>query len=338
VKGNVPYGEVMSTTKQIEAELKPTEVVRKLDQFVGERFGVPEEASGSQKVYRYLSISKLHGEIGKAKRFELRSVDYVNDVFETKEASIILKDVCEDKNLSDKERAVAQEILDWEDAKSNQVETFILCASEAQDELALWHGYSKENAGVNVEIDVRRLHEAIQKNLEDFLNEDNLSEFYCGKVVYDESTKQEIIAEFLTIVNEAKERGWHRSPEGWNSWLRNYIMPYYRVIQTLFKHGNFATEKEVRYVLWFDEQQIEKLVEAKKLHVEYRHGNLVPVITITLEANQLSQIISKVMVGPHLKSLDENKNNLLEKSIQRHFDEAYPDGLSVEFSQIMLRS
>jgi hypothetical protein len=330
-------------------------VVVRLEELLKKHFDV----RGSVKTaYRYLSLSKLHDEIGKKKRLELRSVDYVNDVLETREAQDILRKLLADKSLPPEKEYVAQSILDY---GADENATFILCASEEGDALALWHGYSKENAGVNVEIDTGALFEVVKRQLDTIFTEPGEHEFYLGRIVYASDEKKEIIREFLDIVSGAKAdiandiQEHEKREKRWEFYLKNYCIPYYHVIRTLMKHEKFAVEKEIRYVLSlrkgedaeFPQNPIEyQLAQDDKLHIEYRHGNLVPTITINLVADDesgepgtaLSNIVSKIVLGPHLNSPDEQKNGLLEHSIKTHFSSDYPAGIAVAFSELKLRS
>jgi hypothetical protein len=137
------------------------------------------------------------------------------------------------------------------------------------------------------------------------------------------------------------------SKEEWKFALKWYLTPYYRMIATLMKHEKYSVEKEIRYVVSFEAAAAEALAKIGRIQIEYRHGGLVPIIAIELDKVDLK--ISKIFVGPHLNSIDERENNLLERSIKRHFSHHHAtdvgidadvdpaDAIEVKFSQLKLR-
>ena len=315
-----------------------------LDEFILKFDGILERHSvfeiDCETLYHYTPADALKSIIEK-KQFWLTESGYMNDLYDTKFAVILIKKLLEDKKYMD----VASGIKFIANKADEHKRSFILSFSVKEDDLPMWNYYSK-STGYNLEMRSDVFESILGKEIWDCilfpgeeasdaeianqmknkLKEHWYASSFFGKVIYDKETQEAIFKDIFALYRDCLNN------DHLKDLCEDLFLFIFRSFFPYIKSKHFEYEGEYRLVITVPDNA--PIINISKF-LNFRTSNNVIVPYIILDISKLyeesSEAITKITIGPIGKQNPDIKVGLEEFRSSKGYS------MEVEESKIDLR-
>lgn len=253
--------------------------------------GILRERTGysiGTTLYHYTALDTFLS-IANSKVLRASNVHYLNDAKESELGLERLRQVTDDARSTAEgaERAFLTFFSDWLTLKLlDEYSVYILCFSEARDQLSQWRGYTPHGRGVCLGFSTAKLVSQMQAAGWTF---QNCRYQAANQLVWAKS----IVERMLSEVREAAPMEKGPSQVQFFSGVLSRTASELLQVAATIKHESFKEEREVRF--------ISPMIENGASEVRFRvaRTSLVPYIEFPLVANSAEHLgLDEVLIGP----------------------------------------
>jgi len=225
--------------------------------------------------------------IVKAKSLWATNVRYLNDSSESELGLKLMSQVAEEarKTAVGIDAEILTYLVEWLDGRGlDNASVYVLCFSEARNQLSQWRGYTNYGRGVCLSIDSALLVKRMQANGWTFQNcrYNRTSQLTWADAILSRIRRE--AATNYTGIEEDKMKGF-------SAVLQNSLSDLLQVAATI-KNEAFAEEREVRF--------ISPIINSGDDRISYRAGRTtrIPYVQFRLVEGDDDLAIHEIMVGP----------------------------------------
>jgi hypothetical protein len=246
----------------------------------------PEYRPLSGPLHHYTSLDALLSII-ETKSLRATNVHYLNDSSESELGLNVMRRVAEDarKTAAGIDAEFLAHFIGWLDGRVfESASVYVLCFSEARNQLSQWRGYTQHGRGVCISIDSGLLVQRMQAQGWTFQN--------CRYNRDSQLTWAEAILSRMRREAGASCEGLEGDKKkGFDAVLQNCLSDLLQVAATI-KNDGFTEEREVRF--------ISAMINAGDEQIGYRAGRtaLIPYVQFRLAEKEEKLAIQEIMIGP----------------------------------------
>jgi hypothetical protein len=246
----------------------------------------PEYRPVSGPLHHYTALDAMLS-IVKTKSLRATNVHYLNDSSESEHGLKLMRQVAEEarKTAEGIDAEFLAYFVEWLDGRVfESASVYVLCFSEAHNQLSQWRGYTEHGRGVCLSIDSALLVKRMQANGWTFQNcrYNRISQLTWAEAILSRM-RREATTSSMEIEGDKKK--------DFNVVLQNCLSDLLQVAATI-KNEAFAEEREVRF--------ISPMINVGDKRIAYRVGRtaLIPYVQFGLVDGEADLAIHEIMVGP----------------------------------------